>query len=133
MSSIQVGSNASIKKTISDEDIRMFASISGDSNPVHLDDDYAANTRFGRRIAHGMLVASTISAVLGEHLPGHGSIYLGQSIKFLKPVYIGDEITTRVEVIQLREDKPIATLRTTCTNQQDEVVIDGEAVVLLTA
>jgi acyl dehydratase len=133
MSSIQVGSNASIKKTISDEDIRMFASISGDSNPVHLDDDYAANTRFGRRIAHGMLVASTISAVLGEHLPGHGSIYLGQSIKFLKPVYIGDEITTRVEVIQLREDKPIATLRTTCTNQQDEMVIDGEAVVLLTA
>ena len=129
---IKVGDSASISKSFSDAEVRSFAEISGDKNPVHLDDDYAAQTQFKKRLVHGMLAASLISAVLGTELPGEGCIYLNQSIKFRAPVFIGDTVTAIVTVIKVREDKPIVTLETICKNQDDVVVIEGEAVLLVT-
>lgn len=126
----EIGVRASRTKTITDADVRAFAEASGDTNPVHLDEAYAATTRFGRRIAHGMLTASLISAVLGNDLPGVGTIYLSQLAQFKAPVYLGDTITTTVELTAFREDKHIATFRTTCTNQDGTLVVDGEAVVI---
>jgi 3-hydroxybutyryl-CoA dehydratase len=128
---LRVGDTASITRTIKDEDIRAFADVSGDHNPVHLDESFAVGTRFGKRIAHGMLGASLISAVLGNELPGSGSIYLNQTLQFLGPVYIEDTITARVTVTRIREDKSIVTLETTCENQRGEIVIRGEAIVLV--
>ena len=127
---IKVGDSASISKSFSDAEVRKFAEISGDKNPVHLDDDYAAQTQFKKRLVHGMLAASLISAVLGTELPGEGCIYLSQSINFRAPVFIGDTVTATVTVIKVREDKPIVTLETVCKNQDDVVVIEGEAVLL---
>ena len=127
---IKVGDSASMSKSFSDADVRKFAEISGDNNPVHLDDEYAAQTQFKKRLVHGMLAASLISAILGTDLPGEGSIYLGQNIKFRAPVFIGDTVTATVTVIKVREDKPIITLETVCKNQDDEVVIEGDAVLL---
>lgn len=126
---LNVGDTASRSKAITDEDVRTFAAISGDHNPIHVDDEFASQTMFGKRIAHGMLSASLISAVLANDLPGHGSIYLGQTLKFKAPVFIGDEITARVTVTSVRDGKPIAKLETVCTNQRDEIVIEGEATV----
>jgi 3-hydroxybutyryl-CoA dehydratase len=111
--------------------ILLFADLTGDTNPVHLDDDYAAGTRFGRRIAHGMIAAGLISAALANDLPGPGTIYLSQTLQFKAPVYPGDTITTTVEVKTVRPDKPIVTLITVCKNQGDKVVLEGEAVVLV--
>jgi 3-hydroxybutyryl-CoA dehydratase len=128
---LKVGDTASLTKTITDADIRAFAELSGDRNPLHLDDEYAATTRFGRRIAHGMLAASLISTVLGTELPGTGTVYLSQNSRFLAPVYPGDTITARVTVTNIRDDKPIVTLETICENQRGEVLIKGEAVVLV--
>jgi 3-hydroxybutyryl-CoA dehydratase len=130
---LQVGDTATRSKTIADDDIRAFAELTGDRNPVHLDDEYAAGTRFGRRIAHGMLAASLISATLANELPGRGTVYLSQTLRFVAPVFPGDAITARVTVKQVREDKPIVTLETVCTNQDGETLVQGEAVVLLTA
>jgi 3-hydroxybutyryl-CoA dehydratase len=127
---LHIGARASRTKTITDDDVRAFAQASGDTNPVHLDEAYAATTQFGRRIAHGMLTASIISAILGNDLPGPGTIYLGQEVKFKAPVYIGDTITAAVELIKCREDKRIATFRTTCVNQDGTLVLEGEAVVI---
>lgn len=127
---LQVGDTASQTKTITDTDIRAFAELMGDHNPVHLDDEYAQKTRFGRRIAHGMLSASLISAVLANQLPGEGTVYLSQTLQFVAPVFPGDAVTARVTVTRVREDKGIVTLATVCTNQRDEPVIKGEAVVL---
>ena len=125
-----VGDSAEITKTIEQADIDAFASVSGDHNPVHVDEEFAKTTRFGKRIAHGMLTASLISSVLANKLPGEGSIYLGQTLQFFAPVFPGDEITVRVTVKDIREDKPILTLATICVNQRDELVIRGEATVL---
>jgi len=125
------GDTASISKTITDDDIQKFADASGDHNPLHLDDEFAKSTRFGRRIAHGMLSASLISAVIANQLPGQGSIYLGQTLKFVAPVFPGDTITARVTVISIRDDKPVMKLETVCSNQHGEVVIKGEATVLV--
>jgi 3-hydroxybutyryl-CoA dehydratase len=130
---MKVGDAATREKTITDEDIRAFAELSGDHNPVHVDDEYAAGTRFGRRIAHGMLAASVISATLANDLPGPGSVYLSQSLRFVAPVFPGDTVTARAEVVKVREDKPVVTLATVCTNQRGEKLIEGEAVVLLTS
>lgn len=128
---LKIGDSASFQKTITADDIERFAELTGDRNPVHLDDDFARRTRFGRRIAHGMLGASLISAALAQELPGPGTIYLSQTLRFEAPVYPGDTITARVEVTGVRQDRPIVTLATTCTNQRGEVVISGEAVVLV--
>lgn len=128
-----MGQETSLRKTFSAADVETFAEISGDRNPVHLDDAFAAQTQFGRRIVHGMLVAGLISAVLGTRLPGPGCIYLGQSMKFRAPVYIGDKITAVVRVLSIREDKPVVVLSTTCVNQSGDVVIEGEAVMLVPA
>ena len=126
-----IGDSASISKTITDADIQAFAEVSGDHNPLHLDEAYAAKTPFGRRIAHGMLSASLISAVLANELPGVGSVYLSQTLKFVKPVFLGDTVTARVTVIAIRDDKPIITLETVCVNQRDETVLKGEATVMV--
>jgi len=127
---LKIGDTASLKKTISDEDVRTFAQISGDHNPVHLDDAFAEGTIFKHRIAHGALTSALISAVLGQILPGPGTIYLSQTLKYKAPVYIGDEITARIELINFREDKNIATFKTDVTNQKGKTVITGEAVVI---
>lgn len=127
----KLGDTASLSKTITDEDICAFANATGDHNPLHLDAKFAKQTRFGRRIAHGMLSASLISAVIANELPGQGSIYLGQTLQFVAPVFPGDTVTARVTVTEVREDKPIVKLETVCTNQRDGVVIKGEATVLV--
>lgn len=127
---IKIGDSAEMSKVISDDDVRTFAEISGDRNPAHLDDDYASGTVFGKRIAHGTLVGSLISAVLGVLMPGPGTIYLGQTYNFKAPVYIGEEITARLEVIAYREDKRITTMNTEIFTQDDTLVLEGEAVVI---
>lgn len=127
---VEVGDKASRTKAFTDEDVRGFAQISGDSNPIHLDDAYAAGTRFGRRIVHGMLTAGLISATIANDLPGEGTIYMSQSLQFKAPVFIGDTITATVEVVSFRPDRRIATLATTCVNQDGVLVLTGEAVVL---
>lgn len=125
------GDTAETTRTIQQADIDAFAEITGDHNPVHVDDAFAQQTRFGRRIAHGMLTASLISSVLANKLPGKGSVYLGQTLQFVAPVFPGDEVTARVTVKEVREDKPIVKLETICLNQRGETVIRGEATVLV--
>lgn len=124
-----IGTRAERIRTITEADIMSFAEVSGDHNPVHLDPHYAAQTPFGGRIAHGFLTASIISAILGADLPGPGSIYLGQTLKFLAPVRVGDTVTAGVEVIAVREDKRIVTLRTDCVIQDGTLALTGEAIV----
>ena len=130
---IKIGDTASLSKFITQEDVEAFAQISNDLNPVHLDDSFAARSRFGKRIAHGMLVGGLISGVIGTKLPGPGTIYLSQTMRFKKPVFFEDTITAFVKVTNIREDKPIITLDTQCINQNHEVVIEGEAIVMLPA
>jgi len=128
--SFQIGEQASLSKTISEEDVNAFAALIGDFNPIHVDTEYAARSRFGRRVAHGAFTGGLISAVLGTKLPGHGAIYLSQLIKFLAPVYLGDTITATVEVTAWRPEKRILTLRTDVHNQDGVQVATGEAVLL---
>ena len=129
---MKLGDSAEITRTIEQTDVDAFADLTGDHNPVHVDEEFAKTTRFGRRIAHGMLTASLISSVLANKLPGEGSVYLGQTLKFVAPVFPGDEITARVTVKEIREDKPIVKLETVCLNQHNEIVIRGEATILAT-
>jgi 3-hydroxybutyryl-CoA dehydratase len=126
---IKVGDEASISRTITEAHIVAFAGLTGDLNPLHVDAEYAAKSMFGERIAHGMLMAGLISAVLGMQLPGPNSIYLGQDLKFTAPVKIGDTVTVAVTVTEKRDDKRIIKLRTTATNQRGEMVVDGSAVI----
>ena len=128
---LQVGQVAEFSKTVTESDVILFAGISGDFNPVHLDEAHAAKTRFGGRIAHGMLSVGFISACIAMRLPGPGTIYLSQTLKFTRPVRIGDTVTARVEVVDWHAGKRRARLATTCRNQHDDVVIDGEALVLV--
>jgi 3-hydroxybutyryl-CoA dehydratase len=127
---LHVGQTATLSKTITDADIRMYAEVSLDNNPVHLDEEAGRQSRFGGRIAHGMLSAGLISALLGTRLPGAGTIYLSQSLSFRAPVRIGDTVTATVEITDLNLPKKRATLRTMC-KVKEEVVINGEAVVLV--
>lgn len=129
---LKIGDKASVKQTFTEIQVSQFAQLSGDDNPIHLDEAFARQTPFGARIVHGMLVASLFSRLLGKELPGKGTVYLGQTLSFKGPVYIGEEITASVEVTHVRQDKPIITLRTLCVNNQGQTVIDGEAVVKLT-
>jgi len=127
----RLGQRATFSKTITEADIQGFADLTGDRNPLHLDAQFARRGRFGRHIAHGLLVAGIISAALGTRLPGAGAIYVSQSLRFLKPVYPGDTVTATVEVTAWQEDRGVVTLRTTCANQSGDVIIDGEAVLLV--
>ena len=127
---LELGATATVTKTVTEQDILNFADVSGDVNPVHLDERYAKTTRFKGRIAHGMLSASFISAVLGTRLPGPGTVYLAQNLKFRAPVAIDDTITTTVKVVSQKEGKPIYTLETICVNQEGVVVLEGEATIL---
>lgn len=127
---LRVGMGESMSKTVTDQVIRDFAAVSGDTNPVHLDLGYAATTIFEERIAHGMLGAALISAVIGTKLPGPGTVYMSQSIKFRAPVKIGDTVTARVEVGAIDREKKRVTLGTTCW-VGDKLVIEGEALVLV--
>jgi 3-hydroxybutyryl-CoA dehydratase len=126
---IKVDDEAWLTRTITEAHIVNFAGLTGDWNPVHADAEYAAQSMFGERIAHGMLIAGLISTVLGTQLPGPNSIYLGQDLKFIAPVKIGDTVKVVVTVLDKREDKRIIKLRTTVSNQRGEPVIDGTAVV----
>ncbi|MCM2562673.1 MaoC family dehydratase [Lutimaribacter sp. EGI FJ00015] len=126
---IEMGMVRHLRKTITDEDIEMFARVSTDRNPVHMDADYASETIFEGRIAHGMLTAGLISAVIGEQLPGHGTIYMGQSLTFLGPVRPGDTVLAEVEVIGIDHAKRRVRLETRCTVDGKKVLI-GEATVL---
>ncbi len=124
-----IGTEAILSRTITEDDILLFALVSGDHNPLHLDAEYAERSFFGKRIAHGFLIGSLISAVLGNDLPGPGSIYLSQTLRFLAPIHIGDTVTVTIKVVALREDKRIVTLHTACTNQHGTLVLSGEAIV----
>jgi 3-hydroxybutyryl-CoA dehydratase len=126
---IEVGNADEFTKTISESDIYLFAGVTGDLNPAHINETYAKDTFFKSRIAHGMLLAGFISAVIGMKLPGPGAIYIRQELKFLAPARIGDTITARVEVTHIRAEKNRITLKTTCTNQDDTLVMDGEALI----
>ena len=125
----KVGDFAETQRVITEEDVFLFAGITGDRNPLHTSKEFAAKTRFGERIAHGMLTAGLISAVLGMKLPGPGCIYLSQTLQFLGPAKIGDEITARVEVLEVISERRLR-MRTRCFNQRSEVILDGEALVV---
>lgn len=127
---LEIGMYDSLGKTVTESDVVIFAGTSLDVNPLHLNEEYAKTTMFKGRIAHGMIGAGLISAVLGTKLPGQGTIYLSQNLKFIAPVKIGDTITAKVEIIELTDAKKMVKLRTTCVNQDGVLVIDGEAKVL---
>ncbi len=129
ISELKIGDFAEFTKTISETDVYLYAGITGDLNPAHINESYARQTFFKTRIAHGMLPSGFISAVLGTKLPGPGTIYVKQELSFLAPVLIGDTITARAEVIEIIAEKNRVRLRTACTNQDGKVVLDGEAVV----
>lgn len=130
---IEVGQSAEFTKSISDEDVMSFAKITGDFNPVHVDEVAAANSQFGGRIAHGMLTAGLISAALAGKLPGPGSVYLSQTLRFTAPVRIGDTVTATVRVIEIMTAKRRVRLSTVCTNQKGVTVLEGEALVMVSA
>lgn len=127
---IQIGDSASFSKTVTESDIILFAGISGDFNPAHMNSDSAKDSVFGQRIAHGMLSAAFISNVLGNQLPGPGTIYMGQEIRFVKPVFIGDTVTATVTVVERIEEKNRLKLETVVKNQKGEPVITGFATVM---
>lgn len=125
----EVGQSAETTKVITEADVLRFAEITGDRNPVHLSEEFAEKTRFGERIAHGLLTAGLLSAVIGMKLPGPGCLYLSQSLSFLAPVRFGDEIVARVEIVEVISEKRLR-LKTQCFNQRKELVLDGEAVIV---
>ena len=126
---LTIGDSAEFTKTISESDIYLFAGITGDLNPAHINEEYAKNTFFKGRIAHGILIGGFISTVIGTTLPGPGSIYREQQLKFLAPVRIGDTITARVEVREINTEKNKIIMQTSCFNQEAAMVIDGQAVI----
>lgn len=126
---MSIGESAEFSKTLSESDIYLFAGLSGDLNPFHINEEYAKNTFFKGRIAHGMLLAGFISTVVGCYLPGPGAIYVSQELRFLAPARIGDTITAKAVVQEMDTDKNRVVLHTTCTNQEGTVVVDGKAVV----
>lgn len=126
---LEVGDTAEFTKTVSEADIYMYAGVTGDVNPAHIDEVHASKTFFKTRIAHGMLLAGFISTVVGNRLPGYGTIYVRQEVNFLSPVRIGDTVTARAEVVEVMKEKNRVRLKTTCTNQNGKTVVDGEALV----
>jgi 3-hydroxybutyryl-CoA dehydratase len=128
---LQIGDTFSKTREITDKLIREFAEVSGDRNPIHLDEEFAQGTRFGRRIAHGMLSGAFISAVLGYEFKERRIVYLSQTMRFIAPTFIGDIITTTAMVKNIREDKGIVTVDTVCANQDGQITVTGEAVVMI--
>jgi len=128
---LQIGDTFSTSKQITDTVVRAFAELSGDFNPIHVDEEYAAKTRFGKRIAHGMISGALLSAVLGYEFKERSIVYLSQTMKFVAPVFIDDTITATATITNIREDKQIVTLETVCTNQSGETTLKGEAVVMI--
>lgn len=130
INTFSIDQTTEITNTVTKEDVHLFAQVTGDSNPVHLDDDYAATTSFGKTIAHGMLTAGFISAAIGTKLPGPGCIYLEQSLKFRAPVFIGDTVTTRLTISDINVRRKRLTLKTECI-VNEKVVVNGEAVIMI--
>ena len=128
---LQIGQISEYTKTVTEQDIQLFAVLSGDANPVHLDPAFAASTQFGERIAHGMLTGAVISAAIAMQMPGPGTIYLGQTLAFKRPVKIGDTVTVTLTVAEKHEIKPRATLDCVVTNQNGQVVVEGQANVMV--
>lgn len=128
---IKIGDKFSTSRLVTDELVRKFAEVSGDYNPIHLDDEFASKTRFGRRIAHGMLSGAFISAVLGNEFRERKIVYLSQTMKFTAPVFLGDTVTATATVTKIREDRGIVTLETICTNQNGETLVKGESAVMI--
>ncbi|MDQ3713404.1 MAG: MaoC family dehydratase [Acidobacteriota bacterium] len=126
---LKIGDKFSTTKQITDSVVRAFAELSGDYNPIHLDEEFAKRTQFGKRIAHGMISGALISAVLGYEFKERKVVYLSQTMKFVAPVFIDDTVTVTATVTNIREDKPIVTIETVCRNQNNEPVVEGEAVV----
>jgi 3-hydroxybutyryl-CoA dehydratase len=127
---IQLGDSVWLRRTVTDADIANFAGVSGDFNALHTDEEYAKNTMFKGRIAHGFFTATLITNLIGNRLPGPGSVYMKQEVRFLAPVRVGDTITGEVEVIEKMPEKKRIRLKTTVSNQKDEVVLDGEALIM---
>ena len=127
---LEIGESASFTKTITEADVVNYAGVTGDFNPAHINEEYAKNTMFKGRIAHGMLGAGLISTVLGTKLPGPGAIYVSQEVNFTAPVKINDTITAEVEVIEKNEEKNRVIMKTTCSNQKEKVVIEGKAILM---
>lgn len=123
---LNVGDKGEVKKTITEQDVQKFAEISLDSNPIHMEEEFASKTMFKGRIVHGMLTASLISAAVGTKMPGPGSVWMNQSIKWLKPVHIGDTITAVAELVEKIDEKKHVIVKTTCLNQNNEIVAEGE-------
>jgi acyl dehydratase len=128
---LKIGDKFSTSKQITDQVVRAFAELSGDYNPIHLDEEFAAKTQFGKRIAHGMISGALISAVLGYEFKERKVVYLSQTMKFTAPVFIDETVTATATITNIREDKPIVTLATVCTNQDGKTVVKGEAVVMI--
>ncbi|MBX7172826.1 MAG: MaoC family dehydratase [Pyrinomonadaceae bacterium] len=128
---LKIGDKFTTNRTVTDELIRAFAEVSGDYNPIHLDEEFAKNTRFGKRIAHGMLSGAFISAVLGNEFKDLKIIYLSQTMRFTAPVFIGDTVTTTATITNIREDKNIVTCETVCTNQNGETLVTGESKIMV--
>jgi 3-hydroxybutyryl-CoA dehydratase len=128
---LKIGDTFSTSRHVTDELIRKFADVSGDHNPIHLDEEFAKTTRFGKRIAHGMLSGAFISAVLGNEFKERKIVYLSQTMKFTAPVYLDDTVTATATITNLREDRGIVTLETVCTNQNGETLVKGEAAVMI--
>jgi len=135
---VRVGDQASTKKIFGEEDVKHFAQLSTDVNPVHIDKEYASTTRFKRPVVHGIFTASLLSAVVGNQLPGIGSIYISQVLNFKKPVFVGDEVTASIQVTNIQKERRVITLSTICSvmrqsessgGEESVVVIDGEAVI----
>lgn len=126
---LKVGDRAQFAKTVSESDIYLYAGVTGDFNPAHINEEYAKKTFFETRIVHGMLTGGFISTVIGNQLPGYGTIYIRQELNFLAPVRIGDTITAQVEVLEIMTEKKQVKLKTTCFNQEEKTVLDGEAIV----
>lgn len=128
---MNIGDSLSSSREVTAELIEKFADVSGDHNPIHLDEEFASKTRFGKRIAHGMLSGAFISAILGNEYKGRTVIYLSQTLKFTAPVFIGDTVTTTSTVTNIRSDKNIVTLENVCTNQKGETLVQGESKIMI--
>jgi len=124
---LHVGQSAERSKTIADADVQRYAEITGDYNPLHFDDAFAAGTRFGRRVAQGGIAAGMLNALVAMDLPGAGTVFMSQTLTYKAPAYLGDTLTARVEVVSLKADKPVCQLRFAIRNQDDVVILEAEA------